>query len=130
MSSVNKVIIIGRMGRDAETRTVGGNTVANFTVATDESWTDKSGQRQEKTEWHRVSVWGQAADFAAKYLGKGRLVYVEGSLETREWVDKEGVKRQTTEIKAFVLRGLDKPPERAQQSAATSAPPAANNGGW
>lgn len=127
MSSLNKVQIIGRMGRDAETRTVGNNTVANFTVATDESWTDKSGQKQEKTEWHRVSVWGQAADFVSKYLGKGRLVYVEGSLETREWTDKDGNKRQTTEIKAFAVKGLDKPPERAAQERPATTQ---TTGGW
>lgn len=106
MSSVNKVILVGRLGRDPESRTAGSSTVCNFTVATDESWTDKTGQRQEKTEWHRLVAWGKTGELVQKYLMKGSHVYVEGKLETREW-EKDGVKRSTTEIKVDDVRFLD-----------------------
>ena len=102
MASVNKVILIGNLGRDPEVRyTQGGSPVANFTLATNEVWTDKAGQRQEKTEWHRVVVWGKQAEIVREHFHKGKQIYVEGSLQTREWNDKEGVKRQTTEVKAM-----------------------------
>ena len=102
MNGVNKVILIGNLGRDPELRyTQSGQAVCNFTLATTESWTDKgSGDKVEKTEWHRIVVWGATAEAAAKYLAKGRSVYIEGKLQTREWEDKEGHKRQTTEIVA------------------------------
>ena len=99
--SLNKVMIIGNLGTDPELRfTQGGQAVANFNVATNERWTDKSGQTQERTEWHRVVVWGRQAENCEKYLSKGRQVYVEGRLQTREWDDKDGNKRYTTEIVA------------------------------
>ena len=99
--SVNKVILIGNLGRDPEVRyTPSGAAVANFTVATNEAWTDKSGQKQERTEWHRVVVWGKAAENCGEYLSKGRSVYVEGRLQTREWTNKEGAKQYTTEVVA------------------------------
>ena len=102
MASVNKVILIGNLGRDPEVRyTQGGSPVANFTLATNEVWTDKGGQRQERTEWHRIVVWGKQAEIAREHFHKGKQVYVEGSLQTREWNDKEGNKRQTTEVKAM-----------------------------
>ena len=106
--SVNKVILVGNLGRDAELRyTPGGAAVATLNMATTEVWNDKSGQRQEKTEWHRVVFWGKVAESLTEYLTKGKQVYVEGRLETRQWNDKDGNKRYTTEIKGdkIVLRG-------------------------
>src|SRR5207248_5599276 len=101
MGSVNKVILVGNLGRDAELRyTPGGAAVATLNMATTETWNDKSGQRQEKTEWHRVVFWGKVAESLTEYLTKGKQVYVEGRLETRQWNDKDGNKRYTTEIKA------------------------------
>jgi single-strand DNA-binding protein len=100
-SGVNKVILVGNLGRDPEVRyTPGGQAVANFTVATNEAWTDKSGQKQERTEWHRIVVWGKQAELCGEYLSKGRQVYVEGRLQTREWTNKEGAKQYTTEVVA------------------------------
>ena len=108
MSSVNKVIIIGRLGQDPDVKsTQSGQSVCNLSVATDESWTDKSGTKQEKTEWHRVVVWGRTAELCGEYLTKGRLVYVEGRLETREWADKDNNRRFSTEIKADRVQFLD-----------------------
>lgn len=103
--SVNKVIIIGRLGGDPDRKyTATGQSVANFSVATDEGYTEKeSGKKVEKTEWHRIVVWGKLADLAAQYLSKGRQVYLEGKLQTRSWEDKEGTKRYTTEVVAFQL---------------------------
>lgn len=101
MASVNKAIIIGNLGKDPEIRyTPGGQPVANFTVATNERWNDKSGQPQERTEWHRIVVWGKTAENCGQYLKKGRSVYVEGRIQTREWTNKEGQKQWTTEIVA------------------------------
>jgi single-strand DNA-binding protein len=108
MGSVNKVILVGNLGRDAELRyTPGGAAVATLNMATTEVWNDKSGQRQEKTEWHRVVFWGKVAESLTEYLTKGKQVYVEGRLETRQWNDKDGNKRYTTEIKGdkIVLLG-------------------------
>ena len=100
MGSVNKVILVGNLGRDAELRyTPGGAAVATLNMATTEVWNDKAGQRQEKTEWHRVVVWGKTAESLAEYLTKGKQIYVEGRLQTRQWDDKDGNKRYTTEIK-------------------------------
>ena len=99
--SVNKVMILGRLGCDPEFKfTPSGTAVCNFTMATSEKWTDKSGQKQEKTEWHRIVVWGKVAELCNQYLEKGRQAFVEGSLETRSWEDKQGNKRYTTEINA------------------------------
>jgi len=98
---VNKVILIGNLGKDPEVRfTPGGQAVANFTIATNESWTDKQGQKQERTEWHRIVVWGKLAELCGEYLSKGRQCFVEGRLQTREWTDKEGKKNYTTEVVA------------------------------
>jgi single-strand DNA-binding protein len=100
MGSVNKVILVGNLGRDAELRyTPGGAAVSTLNMATTEVWNDKQGQRQEKTEWHRVILWGKQAESLQEYLTKGKQIYVEGRLQTREW-EKDGVKRYTTEIKA------------------------------
>lgn len=101
MSSVNKVILIGRLGKDPEVRYTNENVaVANFTVATSETYKDKNGERQESTEWHNIVAWRSLAEIVEKYLRKGKLVYIEGKLRTRAWDDKEGVKRYTTEIVA------------------------------
>lgn len=108
MSGVNKVIIVGRLGIDPELKyTSSGTAVARFSVATSEQWTDKnSGQKQERTEWHRVVVWTKLAELCAQYLRKGRQVYIEGQLQTRSWDDKEGKKRYTTEIRAQTVQFL------------------------
>ena len=108
MGSVNKVILVGNLGRDAELRyTPGGAAVATINMATTEVWNDKSGQRQEKTEWHRVVLWGKTAESLNEYLTKGKQIYVEGRLQTRQWDDKDGNKRYTTEIRGdrIVLLG-------------------------
>ena len=98
---INKVILIGNLGNDPEMRhTPNGAGVCEFRLATNEAWTDKQGQRQERTEWHRVVVWGKKAEVCSKYLSKGRQVYVEGRLRTRTWDDKDGNKRYTTEVVA------------------------------
>src|SRR5204862_2832892 len=101
MGSVNKVILVGNLGRDAELRyTPGGAAVATLNLATTEVWNDRNNQRQEKTEWHRVVLWGKQAESLQEYLTKGKQIYVEGRLQTRQWDDKDGNKRYTTEIKA------------------------------
>ncbi len=99
MASVNKVILLGNLGRDPETRyTTGGDAVTNLNIATSEQWKDKSGEKQEKTEWHRVVLFGRQAEIAAEYLKKGRSVYIEGRLQTRKYTDKDGVEKYSTEI--------------------------------
>lgn len=100
MASLNKVILIGNLGRDPEMRyTQTGEPIANFTLATSENWTDKTGQRQERTEWHRVEVFGKTAEIVSKYCQKGKQVYIEGSIRYEEWTDKEGQKRNTTRVR-------------------------------
>jgi single-strand DNA-binding protein len=101
MSGVNKVILVGNLGADPELKsTTGGQQVAQLRVAVNESWTDKAGARQERTEWVRVVAWGRLADLCSQYLAKGRQVYVEGRLQTREWTDKENRRQFTTEVVA------------------------------
>jgi single-strand DNA-binding protein len=105
--SVNKVILVGRLGRDPETRfTGGGQAVANFSVATDETFKDKNGERQKRTEWHKIVVWGKQAEIAQQYLKKGSLIFIEGRIQSREWQDKEGQKRTSFEIVATNFRML------------------------
>jgi single-strand DNA-binding protein len=100
MGSVNKVILVGNLGRDAEVRyTPGGAAVARFSIATTEVWNDKSGQRQERTEWHNIDLWGKQAESLSEYLVKGKQVYVEGRLQTDEYTDKEGQKRKSTKVR-------------------------------
>ena len=107
MASVNKVILVGNLGRDPEVRyTQSGQAVANFTLATTERFSNRDGDRQERTEWHRIVAWGRTAELCAQYLAKGRSVYIEGRLQTREWEDKEGQKRRTTEITAQTVQFL------------------------
>ncbi len=101
MASVNKVILLGNLGRDPETRyTTGGDAVTNLRIATSEQWKDKSGEKQERTEWHSVVLFGRQAEVAGEYLKKGRSVYIEGRLQTRKYTDKEGVEKYSTEIVA------------------------------
>lgn len=116
MAGVNKVIIVGRLGADPETRQVGnGGTVARLSVATSENWVDKEGQKQERTEWHRIVVWGKLAEICGRHLAKGRQVYIEGRLQTRSWED-QGVKKYSTEIVANTVQFLGGPNERAEGS--------------
>ncbi len=128
---VNKVILIGNLGRDPEVRsTPSGQSVANFTLATSRKWTDRDGQRQEKTEWHRIVCWGRQAEIAGQYLTKGKQIYVEGRLETRSWDDKNsGEKRYTTEIICdnFQMLGRrdDSPSSMGSYQPGPSAPSAA-----
>jgi single-strand DNA-binding protein len=107
MASVNKVILIGNLGRDPETRYMpSGDAICNITLATTDSWKDKSGEKQERTEWHRVAFFGKLAEIAGEYLKKGSQVYVEGRLQTRKWQDKDGQDRYTTEIVADKMQML------------------------
>ena len=135
MAGVNKVILLGNLGRDPELRyTQGGQAVANFTVATSETWNDKNGEKSERTEWHRVVVWGKTAELCSQYLSKGRSVYLEGRIQTREWEDKEGQKRYTTEVTAQTVQFLGS--GRNENSAAANvedtpsagAPPSSQGG--
>ena len=126
MGSVNKAIIVGNLGKDAEVRyTPGGAAVATISVATTETWNDKtSGQRQEKTEWHRVVIWGKTAEAIGEYLTKGRQVYVEGRIQTRQWDDKDGNKRYTTESRSdrvVLLGGRGDGPDHGGTSAKPSS---------
>ena len=109
MAGVNKAILIGRLGRDPEVKyTPSGTAVANFSIATSEEWKDKdTGEKQERTEWHRIVAWKRLAEICGEYLSKGSLVHVEGKLQTREWEDKDGNKRYTTEIVAQNMQMLD-----------------------
>jgi single-strand DNA-binding protein len=105
--SVNKVILVGRLGKDPETRyTSGGQAVCHFSMATDESYKDRNGERQKRTEWHRITVWGKQAEIAQQYLKKGAQIYLEGSIRTSEWTDKEGQKKTSYEINASTFRML------------------------
>ncbi len=109
MSGVNKVILLGRLGGDPEIRyTQQGVAVTNFNIATSENWMDKGGQKQERTEWHRIVVWGKIAELCSQYLTKGRQVYLEGRLQTRQWEDKDKNKRYTTEVVAGTVQFLDR----------------------
>ena len=107
MSGVNKVILVGRLGADPELKSVGNSqSVARLSVATSETWMDKNNQKQERTEWHRVVVWGRQAENCGKHLSKGRQVYVEGRLQTRSWEDQQGQKKYATEIVATTVQFL------------------------
>jgi single-strand DNA-binding protein len=108
-------MLIGRLGRDPEVRyTKSGDAVASFSMATDETYKDRQGNKQDKTEWHNINCWGKLADFAQNYLKKGRLVYVEGKIQTRDWTDKDNVKHYKTEIRADVIRFVGPPPDGAR----------------
>jgi single-strand DNA-binding protein len=125
--SVNKVILVGRLGRDPETRyTSGGQAVGNFSVATDETYKDRNGERQKRTEWHKIVVWGKQAEIAQQYLKKGSLIFIEGRIQSREWQDKEGQKRTSFEIVATNFRMLG---GRGDAVAAGAGAGAARGGG-
>lgn len=124
MGSLNKAMIIGRLGKDPEVRyTQGGQAVATFSVATDHKWTNKSGEKQEKTEWHRIKAWGKLAELAGEYLAKGRQVYIEGRIETSEYTDKDGVKKYSTEINAQEIQFLDSKGDGASRGPRSSGGP-------
>ena len=149
MASVNKVILIGNLGRDPETRYMpDGGAITNISIATTETWKDKNGDKQEKTEWHRVAFFGKLAEIAGEYLKKGRSVYVEGRLKTRKWQDKDGVEKYTTEIIATDMQmlgsregmgggvgaddsgGYERPAPAARPAAAAANRPAAKTTGF
>lgn len=126
--SINKVILVGRLGQDPELKyTPSGMAVCNFSIATSENWTDKSGQKQERTEWHRIVVWGKLAEISGKYLAKGRQAYVEGQLQTRSWEAQDGQKRYTTEIVAKNVQFLGGASTGADNGAYNQSAPASNN---
>lgn len=140
MASVNKVILIGNLGKDPEVRYMpSGEAIANISVATTDSWKDKSGEKQEKTEWHRVSFFGKLAEIVGEYLKKGSQVYVEGRLQTRKWQDKEGQDKYTTEIVADRMQmlggrsgaggGENMTTERPSSASGATAKPAAKGKG-
>ena len=107
MASINKAIIVGNLGNDPEIRySSGGDAIANMNIATTDSWKDKEGRKQEKTEWHRVTMFGKLAEICGEYLKKGSQVYIEGKLQTRKWTDKSNIERYTTEIVADRMQML------------------------
>ena len=121
--SVNKVVLVGHLGGDPETRfTPSGTAVANFNIATNESWKDANGELQDKTEWHRCVMFGKTAELAGELLKKGQLVYMEGKLQTRNWEDKDGIKRYTTEVVCdmFTMLGRKMDTDNSQQVTPTS----------
>jgi single-strand DNA-binding protein len=125
MASLNKVMLIGRLGQDPECKQVGDSLVANFTVATNEYWKDKAtGEKKELTEWHKIVVWGKQAELAQSFLKSGSQVYLEGKVQTRQWEDKEGNKRYTTEIKVNVIQFLDSKSDAGTSSIMDYAPKA------
>ena len=128
---INKVILVGRLGKDPETKsTPGGTTVAKFTMATDEKFTDKSGEKQERTEWHNIVAWARLGEICGQYLRKGSLVYIEGSIRTDSWEDKEsGQKRYRTEIIAREMKMLDRKRDSEEGGGYGSRRPAAATAG-
>lgn len=122
MRGVNKATIMGNVGNDPEMKyTASGQAVANFSVATNESWTGKDGQKNERTEWHRIVAWGKLAEICGQYVAKGKPVYVEGSIRTRSWEDKDGNTKYTTEIHARELQLLGSPQEMPDGGERTSS---------
>lgn len=126
MAGVNKAILVGRLGKDPEIKyTPSGTAVTNFTMATSENFKDKDGQKQERTEWHRIVAFGKLAEICGEYLAKGKQIYIEGRIQTRSWDDKNGNKRYTTEIVANTMQMLGKADEAAKGG--TEPPPDAGN---
>ena len=129
MASVNKVILVGNLGADPDVRyTPSGVAVANFSIATTETWKDKStGEKKEQTEWHKIVAWRRLGEICGEYLRKGSQVYIEGSLQTRAWEDKEGIKRYTTEVVAYKMQMLgsqgDRMSDRSPQGDLPAEPP-------
>jgi len=128
---VNKAMLIGRLGKDPEVRyTPDGTMVTNFNLATDEQWKDKNGEKVQKTEWHRIVTFGKLAEICGNYLVKGKLIFVEGRIQTRSWEDKDGVKRFTTEIIASNMQMLDsKAQSKADDSSLEASSVSSNNAG-
>jgi single-strand DNA-binding protein len=131
MAGINKVILVGNLGQDPEIRyTADGRPIANFSVATSETWRDKnSGERREKTEWHRVVVFGKLAEICGEYLGKGRQVYIEGRLQTRKWQGQDGQDRYTTEVVVDMRGTMQMLGNRADGSAGGPRPAMGGGGG-
>ncbi|HUJ75933.1 MAG TPA: single-stranded DNA-binding protein, partial [bacterium] len=135
--TLNKAMLIGRLGKDPEIRyTKAGDAVANFTLATDDTWRDKQGNKQERTEWHTIVAWGRLADFVQNYLKKGRQIYVEGRLQTRDWTDQQNVKHYRTEVVANTIRfvgpnpeGGGGPPRGMEDEGASAGPPSGGQRG-
>ena len=124
--SLNKVILIGRLGRDPETRYMpNGDAVCNFSIATDESWKDQSGQKKERTEWHAITLYRKLAEIAAQYLKKGSLVYIEGRIQSRKYTGKDGIERTAYEIVCSEMKMLDSKNESGATQADTPPPPTA-----
>ena len=142
MASLNKVLLIGNLGADPEIRYMpSGDAIANLRIATTDTWKDKGGEKQERTEWHRVALFGKLAEIAGEYLKKGSAVYIEGRIQTRKWQDKEGQERYTTEIVANEMKMLggrgtggtadmDKGGSRAGAPAGKGTPPASSGGAF
>ena len=129
MASVNKVILIGNLGKDPETRYMSnGDAVTTITLATTDTWKDKNGEKQEKTEWHRVVFYRKLAEIAGEFLKKGRPVYVEGRLKTKKWTDKQGLERYTTQIIAEDMKMLGSKPGGSDQNDRAPAPASAGSG--
>lgn len=130
MSGVNKVILLGFLGKDPEVKFLdGGRSVCNFSMATNESWKDKDGKKQERVEWHRIQVWGKLGEACGEYLKKGRQCYVEGRIQTRKWTDKNDVERWATDIVAHTVVFLSGKDEGSESSGSSrpSEPPTMND---
>lgn len=128
--SVNKVILVGRLTRDPEAKETNGGTVARLGLATNESWTDRNGQKQERTEFHNITAFGSLADTCARYLSKGRQIYVEGSLQTDEYTDRDGNQRKSTGIKAKSIQFLSSGEQGQGQPRQSQRPQQNFQGGW
>lgn len=125
MAGVNKVILVGNLGADPEIRyTPSGTAVANFNIATSENWTNKEGQKETKTEWHKIVTFGKLAEICGEYLAKGKQIYVEGRIQTRQWDDRDGNKRYTTEIVANTMQMLGRPGDKPQEAPQEEPPQA------
>ena len=128
MAGVNKVILLGRLGADPEVRyTNTGTPVANFNIATSTNFTDKSGEKTERTEWHRIVAFGKLGEICGEYLAKGKQVYIEGRLQTRDWEDRDGNKRKTTEIVAGIMQMLGAAGDQVRSGGSDLAPPPSND---
>lgn len=131
MASLNKVMLIGNLGKDPEVRfTASGQAVASFSLATSEKFKGKSGDMEERTEWHNITLWGKLAEIAGEYLSKGKTVYIEGRLQTRKWQDKSGNDRYTTDIVGDKMQMLSAKGERSGGGDTSSAPKAGATGGY
>ena len=127
MAGVNKAILVGRLGKDPEVRYTGsGTAVATFSMATSVNFTNKNGEKTDNTEWHRIVAFGKLGEICGEYLAKGKQIYIEGRLQTREWEDRDGNKRRTTEIVAQTMQMLGAASDRVRSDASDNAPPIAD----